>query len=156
MTDTIVKHDEGEQLDALGDRIRVFATTDQTNSAFAVIEVTVSPGNGAPLHTNTREALGWYVLEGTLQFLTESGAFDLDAGGWFYVPKGVQHTFHNATGEPVRALMLAVPGGVEGFFREIGRELGRDEAPRPATDEGIALVMETAPRYGIDIVLPPG
>ena len=155
MTHTVIKQREGEHLDAFGDRVRLLATPDQTDSTFAVVEVTVTPGNGAPPHVNTREALGWYVLEGTLQFMTESGEFELETGGWFYVPEGILHTFHNATGEPVRVLMLAVPGGMDEFFREFSRKLGHDESPRPPTDEEIALLMETAPRYGIDIPPPP-
>jgi quercetin dioxygenase-like cupin family protein len=156
MVHTIVKHNEGEQLDTFGDRVRVIATADQTDGKFAAVEITVTPGNGAPPHVNTREALGWYVLEGTLRFTTESGEFDLDAGGWFYSPKGILHTFHNATDRPVRALMFAVPSGMDGFFSEVGRKLGQGETPRPPTDEEIALLMETAPRYGIDIPPPPG
>ena len=151
---TVVKSDQGEQFDVLGDRVRVLATADQTDGVLAAVEVTVSPGGGAPPHTNTREALGWYVLEGTLEFMTASGAFQLEPGGWFYSPEGILHTFHNPNDEPVRALMLAVPAGIEAFFGEIGRQLENNETPRPPTDEEMAVLMETGPRYGIDIQAP--
>lgn len=156
MIHTIVKHDEGEQLDVLGDRVRLVATAEQTDGAFAAVEVTVSPDNGAPPHLDTREALGFYVLDGPLHFMTESEEYDLDTGGWFYSPQGVLHTFHNGTDRPVRMLMFAVPGGIESFFDEVGRQLGSDEAPRPPTEAEIARMIETAPRYGIDIPPPPG
>ena len=150
-----LKHNEGEHLDVLGDRYCVIATGDQTEGAFAAVEVTVSPGNGAPPHVDNREAIGWYVLEGTLEFMVEGEEIALDAGGWIYSPKGVLHTFHNSSDAPARALLLAVPSGLEGFFREVGRTLKRGETPRPPTDEDVGRVMAAAPRYGIDIPPPP-
>lgn len=154
MGHAIVKGDEGQQLDVLGDRYRMLATAGQTDGALAAAEVTVSPGNGAPPHVNNREALGWFVLNGSLRFLTESGEFDLDTGGWFYSPKGVLHTFRNVSDQPVKALMVAVPSGMDAFFGEVGRELNGSD-PRPPEPGEVALVMETAPRYGIDIPPPP-
>ncbi len=41
------------------------------------------------------------------------------------------------------------------MFTEIGRTLGAGESTRPPTDEEIGKMMETAPRYGVEIVPPP-
>ena len=154
MTYTTVKHDEGEHLDVLGDRYRVIAAADQTDGAFAAVEVTVGPGNGVPPHIDKREAIGWYVLEGTLQFMVEGEELPVDAGGWIYSPKGVLHTFRNVSDSPARALLLAIPSGLEGFFREAGRALALDDDPQAPTDEDIGRVMEAAPRYGLEITPP--
>ena len=154
MGHAVVQSNEGQQLDVFGDGYRLLATGGQTEGTLAAVEVTVSPLNGAPPHVNNREAIGWYVIEGSLRFLTESGEFDLDAGGWFYSPKGTMHTFRNATDEPVKALMLAVPSGMDAFFTEVGRELN-GSAPPPPQPNDVAKVMETAPRYGFDVLPPP-
>ena len=73
----------------------------------------------------------------------------------FYTPAGSAHTLHNATDRPARALMLAFPGGFEAMFADIGRSLADGEATRPPSEEEIGRMMETAPRYGVDIVGPP-
>jgi len=155
MTDTIVKQDEGQVLDVLGDRVRILATAEQTGGIFGAIEEIVPPGGGAPLHVNNRESLAWYVAEGTLQFTTDGEVAELPAGSWFYTPAGSAHTFHNATDKPARALMIAFPGGFEGMFREVGRTLAAGEVTRPPTDEEIGKLMATAPRYGLEIIAPP-
>lgn len=154
MTYTRFAREEGQQLDLLGDRYRLLADGDQTGGAFAAVEVTVSPGGGAPPHVDEREAIGWYVLEGTLDFMVEGEQMSLEPGTWIFSPKGVLHTFHNSSDAPVRALLLAVPSGLENFFKEVGRELSAGEETRPPTEEEVGLVMETAPRYGIEIRVP--
>lgn len=153
MAHAVLRNDEGLQLDVLGDRYRLLATAEQTDGELAVAEAIIGPGNGAPPHVNNNEAIGWFVVEGSLRFLTESDEFDLEAGGWFYFPKGILHTFRNVTDQPVKVLMIAVPGGMDSFFGEIGRELNGSD-PRPPTDQEIALMMRTAPEYGIDVVPP--
>ena len=99
-------------------------------------------------------SIGWFVLEGTLQFIFEREELSLDAGGWLYSPKGVPHTFRNAPDAPARVLLLAVPSGLEGFFRDVGRKLAQNDDPRPPTEADIDRVMETAPKYGLDIHAP--
>ena len=154
MADTIIKPDQGEQLDILGDLVRILATADQTAGAFGAVEVTVSPGGGAPPHANSRESLGFYVAEGSLQFITEGEMAELDAGSWFYAPPGTRHTFHNATDTPARLLMIVAPGGFEAMFAEVGRTLNDGEELRPPSEDEIGRLMETAPRYGVDIFAP--
>lgn len=150
---TLLQQGEGEQLDVLGDRYRVIAAADQTDGAFAAVEVTVRSGGGAPPHVDQNEAIGWFVIDGTLEFMVEDEEMSVEAGGWIYSPKGVLHTFRNSSETPARALLLAIPSGLEGFFREVGRELATDEDPRRPTEDDISRVMEAAPRYGLDIAV---
>ncbi len=154
MTYTLLQQGEGEQLDLLGDRYRLIADADQTDGAFAAVEVTVSPDGGVPPHVDQNEAIGWFVIEGTLEFMVEGEEMSVEAGGWIYSPKGVLHTFRNSSAVPARALLLAVPSGLEGFLREVGRQLASDESPRLPTEEDIGRVMAAAPRYGLDIAVP--
>lgn len=55
----------------LGTENRVLLTASETEGTVGVIDISVQPGAGAPLHTNTREALMWYVVDGLLTFQTE-------------------------------------------------------------------------------------
>lgn len=144
----------GHQFDVLGDRYRLLATGAQTDGSIAVVEVTVSPGGGAPPHIDNNEAIGWYVLDGSLVFMVEGKEQTLQAGGWIYSPKGVLHTFRNASEQPARALLLALPAGLDGFFREVGRAINPEDNPKPPTNVEIATAMAAAPRYGLDFPVP--
>jgi quercetin dioxygenase-like cupin family protein len=147
-------HRSGNHLDLLGDRYRLLATGDQTDGSIAVVEVTVSPGGGVPPHVDNNEAIGWYVLDGSLVFMVEGEEQTLAAGGWIYSPRGVLHTFRNASDRPARALLLALPAGLDGFFREAGRSIDPEDDTRLPTDDEISAAMAAAPRYGLDFPAP--
>lgn len=132
----------------------VLATADETDGAFGAVEITVPPRGGPPLHTNTREALAYYGLEGTLSFATESGVRELHRGGFVSLRKGGTHTFVNKSNALARALMIATPGGFEKFFTDAARELP-DEAPQgPPPPEVIATLTRIAAVYGMELKPP--
>lgn len=147
-------HRSGPTLALLGDRYRILASREQTEGALAVVEVTVGPGNGVPPHIDHNEAIGWYIIEGEMTFILDDGERVVGAGGWIYSPKSVLHTFHNRSDKPVRALLLSIPAGLDGFFFEVGRRLEASEDPSPPSDEDIARAMEAAPRYGLEFLAP--
>jgi len=44
---------------------------------------------------------------------------------------------------------------MENFFAQVGRPLqNRQEAPVPPSHEDIAKLIETAPKYGVEILAP--
>lgn len=135
----------------LGMRNRVLATADESDGAFAAVEITVPPGSGPPLHTNTREALGYYGLEGTLSFVTESGDRELGPGTFVSLRKGGTHTFANRGDGPARVLMFASPGGFERFFAEAARELPAEAPEGPPPPEAIAKLAEVSATYGMKL-----
>jgi len=135
----------------LGMRNSVLATSEETDGAFAAVEILVPPGGGPPLHTNTREALGYYGLEGKLSFVTESGHRELHPGEVVSLRKGGTHTFVNKTDAPARALMIATPGGFEGFFAAAAQELPAEVPDGPPPPEMIAKHAEISGRYGMTL-----
>ena len=138
----------------LGMSNRVLAGRDRTDGSVSVVEVTVPPGVGAPLHTNTREALTWYVLDGTLAFVHGDGMVDVGAGRLVFLPPGQVHTFTNRTDLPARALLICTPGGLEGFFTELAAALPADAPTGPPPPEALAVMQEIGRRYGLE--LPTG
>lgn len=135
----------------LGMRNRVLIAADETDGAFAVVEITVPPGNGPPLHTNTREALAYYGLEGTLSFVTESGDRELRPGAVVSLRKGGTHTFANRGDGPARALMIASPGGFERFFAEAAAGLPANAPEGPPSPDVIAKLAEISATYGMTL-----
>ena len=135
----------------LGMRNRVIATSEQTDGAFGAVEILVPPGGGPPLHTNSREALGYYGLEGKLSFVTESGHRELRPGEFVSLRKGGTHTFLNKADVPARVLMIATPAGFEEFFADAARLLPADAPEGQPPAEIIAKLVEISARYGMQL-----
>ena len=134
-----VRGDEGEVHELLGVAHRTLVGGETTNGAAAVVEITVPPGTGSPPHIDQREALVWCVVEGAIDFEAEAGPVTLEAGGAIFMPQGSWHGFANTGERSARALLVAVPAGIEGFFREAASVLPAEFA-------------EAAGRYGIELV----
>jgi hypothetical protein len=65
--------------------------------------------------------------------------FDAAAGSFVFLPRGLPHRFW-AAGPAARLLLIAVPGGIEGYFREINAAAGDDERIRIGERHGIRVV----------------
>jgi len=66
-------------------------------------------------------------------------AFDAAAGSFVFLPRGRPHRFWSA-GPAARLLLIAVPGGIEDYFREINAACGDDERTRTGARHGIRVV----------------
>ncbi len=137
----------------LGAEYRVLLTAAETGGAASVVDVSLQAGAGAPLHTNTREALIWYVIEGRLTFNTEQGEIHVETGGAVFLPQGSTHVWANASGNPARALLLCIPGGFEGFLLELGGKLPTESPAGPPAIEAAKVIAGIGEKYGLEIHL---
>ncbi len=60
---------------------------------------------------------------------------------------------HNETDQTARMLISFAPAGLEDYFFEVGQPFEGELPPKP-TKEEIDKLLEAAPRYGIEFVLP--
>src|SRR5207244_2601465 len=112
--------------------------------------------NGPPPHSHSREDEAFYVLEGELLFHADGRSFTATSGAWVTLARGSLHFFKNTGSIPARMLILVTPSGLENFFLEVGREaIEGDSEPVAATPEDIQKLLGTAPKYGLEIKLPP-
>jgi len=144
--------DGGEVHRLLGVAHRILVGSEETNGAAAVVEITVPPGTGSPPHIDRREALVWYVVEGAIDFETEAGPVKLEAGGSIFLERDSWHGFTNRGNHPARGLLVAVPAGIEGFFREAASVLPAEAPAGPPPAEVANALAEVAGRYGIELV----
>lgn len=120
------------------------------------MEAIVPPGNGPPPHIHRREDEAFYVLEGELQFHADGRNFTATTGAWVTLAKGSLHYFINTGTKPARMLIMVTAAGLEKFFLEVGREAIEGEAePAKPTAEDIQRLIHAAPKYGLEIKLPP-
>lgn len=108
-----------------------------TGGALTLYEASV--GAGPPLHVHDREDECFYVLHGAMSARCGDETFEAGTGSFVFLPRGRPHRFW-AVAEDARVLLIAVPGGIEDYFREMHD--ARNGAERTKVQE----------RYGIHLV----
>jgi quercetin dioxygenase-like cupin family protein len=99
----------------------VFKTSGATTGdAFDLLEVTTQPGGGPPEHVHHRNDEANYVINGALRVKLGSDLFTAEVGSFFFVPRGTPHAFGNVSAEPARLLVMIMPGGMQGYFEQLG------------------------------------
>ena len=146
----------GSTLNVLG-TIHIYkATAAETGGAFSLWELVVPPGAGPPSHTHTREDEAFYILEGEFEVHIDGQRHTAGPGSWVTLAKGTFHDFKNIGPTLARMLILATPAGLDEFFLEAGRE-ATDTSPESGAvrPEDINKLLTIAPKYGVEIKLPP-
>lgn len=146
---------EGRTIVVVGDVYRFLAVGAETGGQYAQWEAIVPPGGGPPPHIHSREEEGFYVLEGEITFQIGEERILATAGTFANMPRGVLHSFKNEGVMPARMIISVAPAGLEEMFAEVGREVPAGTTiAAPPTREEIGRLLEAAPRYGLEIVLP--
>ena len=97
------------------------------------------------------------MLDGEVTFRHGDEVIRAGPGTFLNMPVGSLHTFRNDTARPARMLVSVAPAGLERMFAEVGQPVAPDAVTAPPpTPEDIQRLLAAAPRYGIDIRLPPG
>src|SRR5580698_6095919 len=96
------------------------AQSHQTAGGLVCIETTVPPGQGIPAHRHSQEDESFYVLSGQIVIEGDDCGGEpvrLDAGSFFYGPRGRVHGFRNEGAATAKLLIFISPGtGMEAMF----------------------------------------
>jgi quercetin dioxygenase-like cupin family protein len=135
-----------------GARVVVHVQAAQSDGRLGMWESEESLGDRLPLHVHTREDEQVVLLDGEIAFRVGDAVHHLEPGATLALPRGVPHA-HVVTSRTARILTIAVPGGFERLFTELGVPAppGSEPAPRPAD----AVLAAAAGRLGVEIVGPP-
>ena len=127
---------------ALGTTHRVVSKP--LHGSAAIVEHTVEPMSlGAPMHKHTHEDEISYVLEGELSVIQEGVKQVARSGEFIVKPRGMWHTFWNATPHRIRFLEIIVPGNFEGYYAAIAPFLPSGQPPQSEK------LKEVAVKYGL-------
>jgi quercetin dioxygenase-like cupin family protein len=144
---------------AMGSLFEHLADPEHTAGTLGVALVTQPPGIATPLHRHRNEAEAFYLLEGEMTYAAGDATYELAAGWFMYLPRGVPHGFRIRGDRPARFLALTVPGGLLGLYDEVGVSAAAHRLPREGEGrsmaEEIGLWNEVGPRYGLEVVGPP-
>jgi len=93
----------------------------------AVLEYTTRAGEEPPDHTHPTEDEIFYVLQGALTFHCGDATFEVDDGGFVFLPRGIPHSYTIHGDGDVRLLVMTAPaqedegaaGGWGGFVADL-------------------------------------
>jgi mannose-6-phosphate isomerase-like protein (cupin superfamily) len=136
---------EGIALSARGSTMLFKAVADSTGGAFSLMERELPVSNRRPPPHRHQGPEGFYVLEGSIEFVVGPQSRIGGPGFWALVPDGVAHTFGNAGESPARLLIIHVPAA-DAYFVELQALWGKAQPPTP--EEERALMR----RHGLEPV----
>ena len=115
--------------------------SEATAGAFALIEEG-APMVDTPTHIHAHEDELFYVLEGEHVYQVGDDEHRVGPGGFVFAPRGIPHAQRRAVPGVGRQLVLVVPGGLEGFFRDLA-------AAHEAGTLGPDAYVAASERFGI-------
>jgi quercetin dioxygenase-like cupin family protein len=128
----IVERDEVPPISWMGEQGRFLLRSEDTGGLYTFFEVTSAPGAGPPLHIHQDVDETFYVVAGRYSIQLGDSSYEAGPGGLVHGPRGVAHKFRNVSDGPSKLLVIATPGGVEGFFEGLSRILAKGGPPDPA------------------------
>ena len=105
----------------------------------AILEYTTRRGEEPPEHTHPTEDEAFYVLRGALTFWCGADTFEVEDGGFVFLPRGIPHGYTIRSDGDVRLLVVTAPaeqevvGGWGGFVGDL-ETTGEPLAKPPGTD----------------------
>ncbi len=142
----------------MGSRIRIRTPGSETDYSVTVIEY-VEPGNSPPpIFTRHEFVEVFCVIDGTLTFqFQDETKFTISAGESVTCPGFKPHSFWNETDNPVTALLICTPAGLDQFFiesDELLKTIGKDSDK--ASEASYQLAMKALrDKYGLEHVGSP-
>ncbi len=158
--ETLVRHqDEGRASWMLNGLVITKATVAETGGAYGLMEHLLTPDCNPPVHVQTDEEEGFYVLDGEVDFEVDGAVVHGRPGTFALVPRGAVHTFRVLTDTARMLVIASAPqgapnGGLEAFFDAVGDPAPAPVLPAPAPPDPV-LRGELAGRHGIELLGPP-
>jgi quercetin dioxygenase-like cupin family protein len=119
MASILLLPQEGKSVWLAGMGVDYKISGEQTGRAFSVVEHPIEPGRLVPPHTHTREDEFSYVLEGEIGMRVSDEVVTATPGCYIFKPRGIPHTFWNASAQMGRLIEIISPAGFEQFFLEL-------------------------------------
>ncbi len=136
---------EGQLVSARGSRMTFKAVKQTTDGAFSFMERELPVSNRRPQPHRHEGPEGFYVIEGSIEFIVGDERRIGGPGFWVLVPGGVAHTFGNAGEVPARLLIIHAPAA-DAYFVELEKLWAGDQPPSPEAERDLMR------RHGLDPV----
>ena len=146
---TVLDAGEGLRLQSGPGRDLIFKVTgEQTGGTLDYFTVEVGPHGGPPLHVHHEQEETIQVIKGRFKVQIGEDQFEIEEGGFAYLPSGEPHAFLNLTAEPAELTVVYTPGGGHKFYEELGPATRKENPDRAE----IAAIFK---RHGLELLGPP-
>lgn len=104
-----------------GEYTKILETSADTNGEYSLLEVSLMPGGGNPIHYHTRFTEEFFAVNGKLGLRYEKDIVYLEPGESRLVPIGIEHRFFNDGSEPIvfRIILRDGQPGFENFIKAL-------------------------------------
>ena len=112
----------------------------QPGNGAAFMEYITKKGEEPSSHTHKTEDEMFYVLDGSITFHCGEATFDLEKGGFIFLPAGIKHGYTVRSEDPVRLIVVTAPvreaasRGWGGFVADMETGQGELITKPPFTD----------------------
>ena len=120
-----------------------------------IIEATVAPGGGAPLHVHADLDDSFYLVSGRLAMRCGEQTFAVGPGGYVALPHGVPHTFRVVGDEPAVMLQVHADDSFLRFIRAAGRPAAARTLPPAGPPADLDAAFQAAAQTGQPVIGPP-
>ncbi|MDN5846573.1 MAG: cupin domain-containing protein [Candidatus Nitrosocosmicus sp.] len=154
---TAVGAKEGPVVSVIGDIYRIIIGSEQTNGAYAIVDMLIPPGGGPVPHSHTTFQEAFYILDGEINIITKEKTYTAKKGSYVNIPfNGPVHKFTNETDRIVHFLCFITPAGMEKMFLEVGNPVAADTLlPIPQLmPEDLKRLQSVAEKYGLKLYPP--
>jgi mannose-6-phosphate isomerase-like protein (cupin superfamily) len=133
---------------------RVVAGGERTGGLVTIGDAYMPPRTAGPgWHVHSREDEAIYVTSGVLTVEVGSERHQVGPGSMIWLPRGVPHTFANLSDEPVRAVGMFTPSGLEKMFAELAAYVATlTGPPDPQTITAINIKYGLSPADGVPLL----
>lgn len=141
----------GESWTVAGAGFRILADGSAVDGRWGLVECTLAPGwGGLPQHVHREHDESFFILTGTLRFISGRDEMLATPGALITAPIGTPHSFANADDQaPATFLCTVTPERYIGYFKELA-------TLRPGPDGQIdpADILALMSRYGTEPYRP--
>lgn len=118
----------------------VLMSADQTLGEFTFIEQLIPAGAGPPAHVHERQAEGFYLLSGEVEFVVgpDDEVVRAEPGSAVWVPRATRHAFRVVSEEDARVLNFYTPGGFDDHLPFYG--VAATAQTLPPADLGVSVL----------------
>jgi mannose-6-phosphate isomerase-like protein (cupin superfamily) len=130
--------------------IRILEDGTHTGHRAGLIEGSLPPGSaGPPQHIHREHDEMFFVVSGTVRFISGADHLDVASGDLVTAPIGTPHTFANPDpNQPATMLCTVTPDLFVNYFRELGALAARGQPASPTA------IFEVMSRYATEPYQP--
>src|SRR6478736_4489063 len=128
-------------------------TSEESNGSIMVADFEGTPGTEPPRHVHTIEDEVFIIKKGNVTFFVGDDIIHTGPGDTILLPVNVPHHF-KITSNKVIGTLIATPGNIEDFFRQLSVPYAGNGIPSlaPPTEEQIQHFVTVTESFGMNFV----